>query len=70
MPQSKRPNGDRLKAVWIAIGIVLALLVGESAGILAWLGGNKIPAAILEGGGAFIATITVVVLIVGLFPRT
>jgi hypothetical protein len=56
--------------IWIAIGIVSALLVGESAGFLAWLGGAKIPAAILTGGGAFVATITVVVLIIGLFRRT
>jgi hypothetical protein len=27
-----------------------------------------VPAAILKGGGAFAATITVVILIIGLFP--
>jgi hypothetical protein len=69
MPQySKEPDRDRLISVWIAIGIVSALVVGESAGILAWLSGEKIPAAILAGGGA-LGTITVVVLIIGLFRR-
>lgn len=70
MPQySKEPDRDRLIPVWIAIGIVSALVVGESAGILAWLSGEKIPEAILAGGGAFVGTITVVVLIIGLFRK-
>jgi hypothetical protein len=70
MPGSpKEPSGDRLIPVWIAIGIISALIIGESAGILAWLSGDKAPAAILAGGGAFVATITVVVLIIGLFRR-
>jgi hypothetical protein len=34
MPQSyKGQPGDRLMPVWIAIGVLSALLVGESAGI-------------------------------------
>ena len=55
--------------VWIAIGIISGLIIGEGAGILAWLSGDKVPAAILAGGGAFVATITVVVLIIGLYRR-
>jgi hypothetical protein len=70
MPQySKEPTRDRLIPVWVAIGIVSAFVVGESAGILAWLSGEKIPAAILAGGGAFVGAITVVVLVIGLFRR-
>lgn len=69
MPQSvPGPTGSRLVAVWLAIGAVLALLIGSGAGVLAWLGGDKVPTAILKGGGAFVATITVAILVIGLFP--
>jgi hypothetical protein len=64
---SSGPTAGRLVPVWLAIGIVFALFVGASAGILAWLSGDKVPTAILKGGGAFTATITVVILIIGLF---
>lgn len=67
----KSSNGltaDRLVPVWLAIGVVFGLFVSVGAGILAWLNGAKIPAAILTAGGAFVATITVVILVIGLFP--
>jgi hypothetical protein len=68
MPQSSNgPTAGRL--VWLAIGMVLALLIGAAAGILAWLSGDKVPTAILKGGSGFAATITVVILIIGLFPN-
>jgi hypothetical protein len=70
MPQSsKGPSGDWHTPLWVAIGLVGALLVGEGAGILGWLSGDKVPTAILQGGGAFIATLTTVVLIIGLFRK-
>ena len=47
-----------IKALWVAICMMLALLVGVAAGILAWLGGQDPPAAILIGGGAFGGTVT------------
>jgi flagellar basal body-associated protein FliL len=69
MPESSNePTRGRLRPIWLAIGVIFALFVGASAGILAWLSGEKIPAAVLTGGGAFVATITVVILIIGLFP--
>jgi hypothetical protein len=69
MPQSSGgPAGERLVPVWLAIGAIFALLVGVVAGVLAWLGGDKVPTAILKGGSAFGATITVVILVIGLFP--
>ena len=70
MPESSNGlTGGRLVTVWLAIGIVFALFVGTSAGILAWLSGDKIPTAMLTGGGAFIGVITVVILIIGLFRK-
>jgi len=64
---SNVPTGNQLLPVWLAIGIVLALLVGAGAGILSWLSDGKVPAAVLKAGGAFAATLTLVILIVGLF---
>jgi hypothetical protein len=52
-----------IKALWVALCVILALLVGITAGILAWLGGQHPPAAILVGGGAFGGTITVTLMI-------
>jgi hypothetical protein len=43
--------------------MIFALLVGIAAGILAWLGGEHPPGAILVGGGAFGGTITVALMI-------
>jgi hypothetical protein len=60
------PAGARLIPVWLAIGIVFALFVSAGAGALAWLNGDKAPAAILKAGGAFVATVTLVILILGL----
>ena len=69
MPQSSyTPAGAGLVPVWLAIGTVFALIIGAGAGVLAWLAGDTVPAAILKGGGAFVATITLVILIIGLFP--
>jgi hypothetical protein len=48
-----------IKTLWVALCILLALLVGVAAGILAWLGGQHPPVAILVGGGAFGGTVAV-----------
>jgi hypothetical protein len=67
MPQSSGGlSKDQLIFIWLAIGTVLALLVGVAAGVLAKLGGDKIPVAILKGGGAFVGTLTLVILTIGL----
>lgn len=68
MPQSSDgPSTGQLIFVWLAIGVVLALLVGIAAGVLAKLGGDKVPVAILKGGGAFAGTLTLVILTISLF---
>lgn len=60
------PTGSELVSVWLAIGMVFALLAGAGAGILCWLNDKKIPAAILKGT-AFVATLTLTILIISLF---
>lgn len=69
-PSSIGPVREQLVPLWLAIGAVFALFVGVGAGVLAWLSGDKVPTAILEGGGTFGATITIVILVIRLFPPT
>jgi hypothetical protein len=54
------------RLVWLATGVIFAIFVSVGASVLAWLNGEKIPAAILTGGGAFAATITIVILLMSL----
>jgi hypothetical protein len=52
-----------VKALWVALCMMLALLVGVAAGVLAWLGGQHVPSAILIGGGAFGGTLTLALMV-------
>jgi hypothetical protein len=53
-----------LIGLWIAVAVLLGLFVGAVAGVVAW-GGNHHPgAAMLTGGGACVATITIFLLII------
>jgi hypothetical protein len=49
--------------VWIAVGAVLGLLVGVGAGVLAWLGGQAVPLAVLQGCTTFGGTLALVIMI-------
>jgi hypothetical protein len=51
------------RAVWTAIFLLTAALVAAVAGFLAWAGGAEPPHALLTAGGAFGAT---VLLLIGL----
>ena len=61
-------SGSGLLPLWIAVAVIFALFISASAGFLARLNGDSVAAAILKAGGAFAATITVEILILGLFP--
>ena len=52
-----------IKALWVALCMMLALVIGVATGILAWLGGQHPPGAILIGGGAFGGTVTLALMI-------
>src|SRR5437773_567377 len=43
----------RFLALWVAVGFVLAVVVGGASGVLGWLGGQRPAIAVLTGGGAF-----------------
>jgi hypothetical protein len=66
MSNSINMSAGQLVTVWLAIAIVFALLMGTGAGYLAYLSGDKIPTAILKGCGAFAATLTLEILVMGL----
>ncbi len=52
-----------IKALWVALFLMLALFIGVAAGILAWLGGQDPPASVLIGGSAFGGTVTIALMI-------
>jgi hypothetical protein len=57
-------DNNRLIGLWVAVAVLLGLFVGAAAGVIAW-GGNHHPgAALLTGGGACGATITIFLLII------
>ncbi|OJF10714.1 hypothetical protein [Couchioplanes caeruleus] len=41
--------GDR--ALWFALMILASIMIGSATGLLAWVGGDTVAAAILEDGG-------------------
>jgi hypothetical protein len=64
-----QPPKDPFLAVWFALGLLFALIVGVVAGVLGRLGGDGLATAVLTGGGAFGGTLTLVVLVIKLFKR-
>jgi hypothetical protein len=60
---------DPLLAVWFALGLIFALFVGTASGILGWLSGEKIAAAVLTGFATLGGTVTLVLLVINLFRR-
>lgn len=49
--------------VWIALVLVFGLLIGTGGGVLSWLSGQVAAAAVLTGGAAFTAAVTLGLLI-------
>jgi hypothetical protein len=45
------------RALWLAIMLLAASILGTSGGLLSWLGGMNTPNAILAGAGAFAGTL-------------
>jgi hypothetical protein len=49
-----------VRGLWLAIAALTAVLVGATAGLLAWAGGLNPPTAVLTGGGGFAGTILLI----------
>jgi hypothetical protein len=45
-PPKKQPESDPMLAVWFAVGLLFALFVGTGAGILGWVSGQGVAAAV------------------------
>lgn len=58
-----------LLGVWVVLAVVVGLVVGAIAGAVAWIGGQSATTAVLIGGGAFTATVTLALKIINTFPK-
>lgn len=56
---------NQIRALLVALAFVLSVLVGVVAGVLARQDDNTVPGSILYGGGAFIAFMTLVLVVMG-----
>jgi hypothetical protein len=61
MQSSTSPQGA--DPLWVALSLLLALFIATAAGVLGWLSGQPVAAAILTGGVAFTLTATLAILI-------
>ena len=70
MAKSPRPLAkDDLLAVWFALALMVALLVGTAGGFLGWRSGQGPAAAVLTGGYVFGGTLTLTILVIKLLRR-
>lgn len=51
----------------LALGVVVALIVGIAAGVLSWLAGAHPAAGVVRGGATFVGVLVVEVAILTLF---
>ena len=56
-------------AIWVAISVVAAALVGVGTGVLWWLAGKVVAEAVVLGFVAFGGTLTLALLLLGAFRR-
>ncbi|PWU52742.1 hypothetical protein DLJ47_18000 [Micromonospora sp. S4605] len=49
-----------VRGIWLAIAALTAVLVGATAGLLAWAGGLNPPTAVLTGGAGFGGTLLLI----------
>jgi hypothetical protein len=68
-PPNKQSEPDPMLAVWFAVGLLFALFVGTGAGILGWVSGQGVAAAVLTGGATFGGTVTLAVLVISLLRQ-
>jgi hypothetical protein len=51
------------RSIWTAVFLVFAVIVGAAAGLLKYASDASVSSALLYGGGAFAATVTLLVLV-------
>ncbi|MER5482351.1 hypothetical protein ACWGVR_02165 [Streptomyces xanthophaeus] len=52
-----------VRVLLMGLAVMLGVIVGMTAGLLAWLGGSSTPVAIRHGGVGFGGTVTLAILI-------
>ena len=62
-PKASEAGRSGHRGIWVAIILLAAGIVGSIATLLAYAGGSKVPTAILTGGGAFGATVLLLITI-------
>ena len=60
-------KGSSLVAVWIAIILLTAALIGGAGGVLSWLDAHSVPRAVLVGASAAGGVLVLSVAAAGLF---
>ncbi|MFC4908865.1 hypothetical protein [Actinomadura gamaensis] len=55
----------QIRAMWVSIAALASVIISMVGGFLEWRIGHSIPAAVLYGAGAFAASITVILGILG-----
>ncbi|MFJ4585331.1 hypothetical protein [Streptomyces echinatus] len=54
-----------VRVLLVAVAVLSALLVAVVAGVLSYANGNRVPGAVLYGGGAFVAWMTLSLMVMG-----
>lgn len=52
-----------IRGLWTASALLFSIITGISGGVLAWLGGDNPPDAVMAGASTFAATMILAVLI-------
>jgi hypothetical protein len=52
------------RALWVAITLLTASILGVSSGLLSWIGGANPANSILAGGGAFAGVVILILAII------
>jgi hypothetical protein len=68
-PSAKPPSNGELVAVWFAIGVMFALLVGTAARLWSQRQRRNPAAALLTAGAAFGGALTLMILAIQLLRR-
>ncbi|MBO4141261.1 MULTISPECIES: hypothetical protein [Micromonospora] len=53
-------NDPQLRALWLAVSILTAVLIGAAAGAISWSSNRKTGPAVLAGGAGFCGTLLLI----------
>jgi hypothetical protein len=53
-----------IRALWLAVAVLAAALIGTAAGVTSWISSRDAAGALLVGGGAFGGTLLLVLTVI------